>query len=129
MRFHIDSRLRRLLLFFWFACLGGITLMSLLPPSQAQVPLTVSDKILHIAAYTAAGFLTFLVQVSKADRSGIHTLVTSVLLCVLLGGIIEILQPLTGRSMELLDVGADAVGALLGSGIAVLLVFLQNRRD
>jgi VanZ family protein len=51
------------------------------------------------------------------------------LLCVLLGGIIEILQPLTGRSMELLDVGADAVGALLGSGIAVLLVSLKNRRD
>lgn len=129
MRFHIDSRSRSLLLFFWISCLGGITIMSLLPPSQAQVPLTVSDKILHIAAYTAAGFLTLLVQASRADRSGIHSLGTSVLLCVLLGGIIEILQPLTGRSMELLDVGADAVGALLGSGIAVLLVSLQNRRD
>jgi VanZ family protein len=129
MRVNIAPRLRILLLLFWFSCLVVITDMSLLPPSQAQVPLTVSDKILHIAAYAAAGFLTLLVGASGPEISGIHPAVASIGLCIILGAVIEILQPLTGRSMELLDVGADALGAVLGSAAAVLLIFLKTGRD
>jgi len=40
---------------------------------------------------------------------------------MVLGGVIEILQPYVGRSGEWLDFVADAVGVLLGAGIGMMM--------
>lgn len=40
---------------------------------------------------------------------------------MVLGGVIEILQPYVGRSGEWLDFGADAVGILLGAAIGMMM--------
>lgn len=73
------------------------------------------DKIEHLAAYVLLGFLLFL----ATGRRGAAVVLVSIGLCTAYGGLIEILQPLFGRSRELADGIVDFAGASVGSLLGV----------
>jgi len=50
-----------------------------------------------------------------------------VLAAIAYGGAIEIIQPYVGRSGEVLDLAADAIGAVLGGAAGVGLRWLRGR--
>jgi len=81
--------------------IGALTL-TLLP---FQIP--GNDKIYHVIAF---GALAFPLSAFR-PRWALWIVVAS----SLYGGGIEIVQPYVGRNMELLDFGADVLGASLGA--------------
>ena len=88
----------------------AILVLSLLPdvPSATE---SLGDKIPHLVAYTALGFLLF----AARNRTGAWPLLLAVVLCALYGGVIEILQQFTGRTPDLADWAVDWAGALVGA--------------
>ena len=46
---------------------------------------------------------------------------------ILLGGVLEILQDFVGRDAEWLDQAVNAVGALLGMGVAMVYLAMPRR--
>ncbi|NLZ77233.1 MAG: antibiotic resistance protein VanZ [Spirochaetales bacterium] len=97
------------------------------------------DKGLHLLAYAAYGFTSFLaffrvpkgeppvrredstVHVSTwASKAILRTLVSG----TLLGGIIELLQPLAGRQREMMDLVANVMGLVVG--LAVILPVVKT---
>ncbi len=88
----------------------AILVASLLPQHQTPDPLHL-DKVEHLGAYALLGFLAYL----AAGRRGLGVVLAVIALCSVFGGLIEIVQPLTGRSRELADWIVDIAGASLGS--------------
>jgi len=108
-------------------------------PNISWIPF--ADKGDHMAAYAAFGFSFFLATLqipgsgkqrksrakvhstlhitSWAGRSIMYTLVTG----LILGGVVELLQPRFGRTREWLDLAADFMGLVVG--VAVVLLFLK----
>ncbi len=130
-RFHM---LRILLRILTALLMIFVTYMSFLPALHVSTPfrfMPYEDKMLHAGAYFLMSFLLFLSLAHRPRHTALRTLfrencsgvAASFSLTVILGIVIEILQPLTGRSMELLDAVADASGA--GAGIAVALLVLE----
>ena len=94
------------------------------------------DKGLHFLVYAAYGFSSFLaffrapgeaagqredsmVRVSSwASRAILRTLVSG----TLLGGVIELLQPLAGRQREMMDLVANVMGLIVGLAIILPVV-------
>ncbi len=110
----------------WVSVNIGILLLSLLPAEKMIMGSgNLNDKLAHGFAYTVLGALTYLflsfIHATLLDKT-FKKILISIGYCALLGGLIEILQPLSGRSMELLDFVADFVGALTGVLIMKLLV-------
>jgi len=100
----------------WF-CLGllmalCVVVMSLLPSHDIPA-LGVNDKIEHGVAYLGLGFW-FGSLIGRRDSLFL------LLALLALGGGIEIAQGLMGlgREADLMDLAADAVGSLLGLGLA-----------
>lgn len=100
-----------------------------------------ADKGDHMAAYAALGF-TFFMAVVKIPGSGKkhtknakphstlhitswagHSIIVTLVAGTAIGFVIEMLQPLFGRSREWLDLAADFMGLVIG--IAVVLVLLK----
>jgi len=103
----------------------AIVALSLLPVSQPHLPgLHFMDKILHALAYLCLSFLLFASQL-PGPRPRI--ILVSVLASLLLGGLIELIQPLTLRDRELGDLAADLAGAVAGALLALALVGLLKR--
>ncbi len=99
----------------------AIIALSLLPVPQPHLPgVHFLDKFLHALAYLCLSFLLFASQL-PGPRPRI--ILVSVLASLLLGGAIELLQPLTLRDREL----ADLAGALAGALLALALVGLLKR--
>jgi VanZ family protein len=97
-----------------------IAALSLLPVPQPQLPrLDFLDKILHALAYLCLSFLLF---ASQLPGPRLRLALVSVVGSLLLGGLIELLQPLTLRRRELADLGADLAGAVAGALLAFALV-------
>jgi VanZ family protein len=97
---------------FWF-CAIGILVMSL-APITVSMPTTGWDKSNHSLGFAVLGLLGCWAWPGRA----------AVVLPALLayGGAIELLQAFTpDRFAEATDVLADAVGLLLGAGLAFLL--------
>ena len=108
-----------------------IVVLSLAPIGRVEfaedVPL--ADKWTHMVMY---GFLALVVWWETVRRgpcpSWSYLLVVGLLLPIALGGLLEILQSTltTYRSGEWLDFVADALGALVGSGLGLLFLFFTR---
>jgi len=99
---------------FWL-CLAAVTVMSLLPTSYLPPPVfSVWDKAQH-----ALGFLVLIVLGLIAYPQRVWYLPPMLLVY---GGAIELAQAATGwRYGEWLDLLADGVGILAGSGVGYML--------
>ena len=121
-------------LFHWFGLgtspliLFLVTVLSLLPSSGSTGLITwipFGDKGAHALAYAALGFCMFCaVAVSCGDCHLVGTMgvnrwraVAIFVLLMMIGILIEVVQPQFGRSSEWLDVFADGLGSI--SGIAL----------
>jgi len=91
----------------------GIVLLSLLPLPEPPVgEFALADKIGHAAAYLGLSFLLF---VSRLPGPRARLALTAAGCSVLLGGLIELIQPLVQRNRELGDLVADVAGSTLGA--------------
>ncbi len=103
----------------------AIVALSLLPVPQPRLPgVHFTDKILHALAYLGLSFLLFASQLPGPRP---RLVLVSVLASLLLGGLIELIQPLVLRDRELGDVAADLAGAIAGALLALALTKLLKR--
>ena len=107
------ARLRRLLRIAFYAAAALVAALSLAP--AATLPATsIGDKMEHAIAYAVLGLLGAASSVRDAMRT--------ILGLAAFGLIIEGLQTFSpGRSPDLLDAVADAIGAGLGCAAAIVL--------
>ena len=92
---------------------------------KVDVPLI--DKWVHLVLF--GGFTLF--WLCAYPIRTIPRLLIMILVSVALGCFIEIMQGLLtflGRSMELMDAVADAIGGLLGIGVFCLLAAIADRK-
>jgi VanZ family protein len=102
------------------AVAAAIAVVSLLPLPQPDLGgLTFADKILHALAYLLLSFLLFASQLPGPRP---RLVLVSILGSLLLGGLVELIQPLTLRRRELGDLAADLAGAAAGALLALALV-------
>jgi len=80
--------------------------------------LSLYDKAGHFAAYIVLGFFTL----RAINLRGVLSLALAIAACTVLGGLIEIIQPLVGRNRELADFLVDLAGAAVGAAIAYCLM-------
>lgn len=97
---------------------GGAMLLVIAWATLSPAPVSVArtpglDKVAHFLGFA---LLIFPVVVTDTRRWG-----WAVPLAILLGGLIELVQPTVGRSAEWLDWGADISGVLAGAALAELL--------
>jgi len=80
------------------------------------------DKVLHGLFYCI--FAVFLANsLASLGMSRLwKTRLITVFVCAVYGGLIELIQPLTGRSKDIFDLLADMIGASVGA-----LIYLQIR--
>lgn len=126
----MKRRIHTVLLALWLLINVLAFLFSLIPGDAVPGAGLMSDKLLHLLSYAALGGLTYgLLSFGRFShrRHLLLRLVLSVTYCTLLGGLIELLQPLTGRSMESLDLLSDLLGALLGALLVHLLLTLVSK--
>lgn len=106
-----------------------------LSPSSAVAPavrMVGGDKIAHFLAYSALGFWTFfsLGDVWSALRSRyLRRYVISVVYCVVIGTVLELVQPMFGRTTSVWDFTANTAGALFGTLAALLIIRAGLRRS
>ena len=92
-----------------------ITIFSLMKAENvAKVGLTLNDKVMHFAAYTALGFFFYLTSRKYA---------LTILFGFAFSFIIEILQEYNSRAMEALDLVANLSGLIIG--ILCVKIFLK----
>ncbi len=101
-----------------------LTILSLLPASELQEVFSLTELLANLAHIPAYGILAFLLikTLSQFVSNGIYPL--AFLMSVLYGGVMEILQGFTGREPSWMDMGSNAIGAL----IVVLLIQGQERK-
>jgi VanZ family protein len=106
------------------AVAAGILVLSLIPkPPEIPVGFHYADKIAHFFAYLVLSFLVFAsVSEGKLIGAALMTVLVVAALCVVFGGLIEILQMFTGRQAELWDLVADSIGAVCGALISAGLL-------
>ena len=93
-------------------------LIGVLTLTPIQNPLPGTDKSHHLVAFAALALpLSF-------SRPRLAPWV--VVAAALYGGAIELIQPLVGRSGEVFDFMADAMGALIGGAAGVGLRWLRD---
>ncbi|MCA8901027.1 MAG: VanZ family protein [Hyphomonas sp.] len=95
--------------------MGAIAVLSLLPPGDLP-PVEGSDKVKHFIAYAVlAAPMTIWAGPGRTLRAVILTLG--------FGALMEVAQALspTGREASLLDELANALGAALGTGLALIV--------
>lgn len=95
--------------------IGIATLM----PAQIANAAPGGDKLHH--------FLAFGLLVLPAALVRPRWAVPAVLLAIFYGYLIELIQPHFGRTYDLADLRADAIGALCGAGLGVVLGWLMRR--
>lgn len=97
----------------------SISVLSLLP-SPPEIPggFHLADKVAHFIAYAV---LSFLLYAAFPEGKKITTGVIVAAVCLIYGGVIEILQTFTHRQPEIFDLAADLLGAISGAVIGVLL--------
>ena len=93
----------------------GLT-VAMLWPLEAPPPAPQgSDKLVHFIAFAALAF-----PLARTGRFG--------LIPVLIGAIIELIQPTFNRSAELSDWIADTLGVLIGIGLGLPYRRVRQRR-
>jgi len=113
----------------WIAASITIIVLSLVSGSKIQVAAAFSDKILHLGAYAVLGFLSF-AAVRSLDFPGSGNILLAGLwsfgYCTTMGGLLELLQQLTGRFPDIVDFAADAGGAFIGISLAWIALRLYQ---
>ena len=89
---------------------SSIVVLSLLPPPDVQ-QIAGSDKLIHFIAY---GVLTVFALYRRQSWVGAMVVVAGILM---LGGLIELVQPWFQRTSELPDFGADLAGVGFGAAV------------
>jgi VanZ family protein len=99
--------------------IAAVVVLSLVPGLPPEMSAAGLDKLEHLAAYGAIGFLI----VSAFARNGKRALLlaAAVAFCALLGLVLEWLQSYTGRTPDLLDELCDIAGGLAGGLLALFL--------
>ena len=91
----------------------SILILSLIPmPSDILEEWHFSDKLFHFAAYFVLSFLAF---ISFEHMSRLKIFLLTFLASFSFGGLIELLQFLTPRQPELLDLAVNFAGSLVGA--------------
>jgi VanZ family protein len=106
------------------AVVAAVILVASLVPMPTRSDPPNFDKVEHLAAYVLLGFLVFL----ATGKKGAAVLLVSVGFCTAYGGLIEIVQPLFGRSRELADWIVDFAGGFVGSLLGLPARGLLDRR-
>lgn len=75
-----------------------------------------SDKVEHAASYVVLGACAFLV-LRRRSAAGFLLVLGA---CSAYGGVIEMVQPLVGRTRDVLDFAADVAGSAAGAALALL---------
>lgn len=111
--FPCERRLRAIRLVAWVV--SGVILVLTLSPTNPTPPVSVEhvDKLLHALAF----FLWAALVAAGWRWSGWLVLIVA----VAFGGVIELVQPMTGRDAELADLAADLVGAAAGFWLGLRL--------
>ena len=106
---------------FLAVVLLAVLVLSLIPhPESVLGRFSMYDKAEHFAAYIVLGFLTL----RAINRRGVLPVVLAIASCAALGGLIEIIQPLVGRSKELTDFLVDLGGAAVGAVTAIVVAVI-----
>ena len=95
-----------------FAFMLAIAFGTLMPAPQSP-ELPGNDKVIHLLAFVLLTLPLSLRPWVKGWKLGFG--------CLAFGAAIEIIQPFVNRSGEWLDLGADAVGIVLGLAIGQIL--------
>jgi len=120
-----EKNRRRVKIFVWLCTLIGVVTMSLLPESSPvieNIPPVWAD-LAHVPAYALLTFLTVFVTETRV-RVSPAILVVIVMMLSLFGGVIEILQPITGRTADIMD----ALRNMVGSGFAAWVYWIWMAR-
>jgi len=91
--------------------------ISLLPPSAGESLYPFSDKIGHGLAYCALGAVSAIVfshSIRNTDRYWRRIAAAVLVYVLVLGFTIELLQPSFGRTFDMFDALADAIGGIIG---------------
>lgn len=104
---------------FWPAAF--VVIWGELTPSPPHFETYVWDKLLHFTAYFG---LAGLAALSLKSR---RALLFAVLALIAFGGLLEILQGLTGRDGDLWDEVANTLGAVLGAFVGLAFLRLVDR--
>ena len=107
----------------------AILVLSLVPepPIRAEWIMGL-DKIEHWIAYSFLGLLVYLTIQSAAEQRLLYFALT-VFGCTMYGGLIEVLQGLTGRTPDIVDFFVNMFGATSGSVVGVgALEMAKGRR-
>ena len=87
-----------------------------LKPDAGVLESLVWDKALHFIAYSGLGGIACVAL--KADRR----VVAAILGLAMLGGLLEVVQGLTGRDASFFDETANILGSFCGAGAGWLLI-------
>ena len=83
-----------------------------------------ADKVVHFGMFFAltAAYIWDYSKVAGASRRNVWVMVAIAVVAIAIGGLIEVLQELMrlGRSMDMLDLLADAAGVVVALGAMVL---------
>lgn len=105
--------------------LAAITYLSLTPSPPA--PPTGWDKVFHLLAY---GALAFLMALSvRSTRLGLTRVLGFVLAIVGYGIIIEFIQHISGRELDVLDMAMNAIGAVAGVSVGAVVKRFGGDRE
>lgn len=100
--------------------------LSLIPrPERVLGKLSAYDKLGHFIAYIVLGFFAM----RAVDRRGVLPFALVVAGCAAFGGLLEVVQPLVGRSRELADFAVDVAGSAGGAALALLLLRLVRTQE
>ena len=100
----------------WFLCL----MLDVSKAPDVDVPFI--DKWTHLVMYAGTCSVMWWEYLRCHQRMNWPKMwLYAIIGMIVLGGVIEILQPYVGRSGEWLDFVADAVGVLLGAGIGMMM--------
>ena len=117
------TKLNKLSFALWVFVLLSVTIGSLLPlnkvPNEAFM---MGDKFLHLTAYLAIGTLALLG--SRYRKAQVGLLGISFGVSVL----IEFVQPLTGRSFELMDILANGTGLFVAIPLVSYAIYPLIKR-
>ena len=114
MNFRISPFVFRALALGWAL---AIVILSLAPLDGPDLP--GSDKSLHFLAYFV---LTLGLLLGFVDQGSVRSVSIVLASSVMLGAAVELLQPVTGRHRDLLDLAANVAGA-----VGALVIWLATR--
>jgi VanZ family protein len=121
MQLLFDRRVRKTLFGLW--CLGWlVTAVLLLAPLRSPLPMAHADLVAHFAVFAALAFGT----IGFSRRGSELTLLA---LATVAGGVaLEFAQGLVpSRTFDILDMGANALGAMVGYAGALTVLLLVIR--